>query len=945
MRRPLALTFFAGAAVLLASGGSLDIVSPAGRVAVDEASGAVLGVWPKGGGKSVWQSGEYGLWRVRFTNRTEVCAADFATNGCRIARDGRTFVYDHPLVRVSVSFVPTPAGVDLRGEVAAKTALPATDIDLPARLRFAPESVDRFYMPQKGNEGMGFALKAGFFGASPADTPAGWRRASVKGVYGYGRMFGGNVSMRPLGDPEVEVTVTDEGRRFLPQDVVAWIEKKSSRHMVNRACLPGQYDVALVDSPNGPFLSGSRFGGTGALWRVGTTEHLDDPNGRLGFVRGVVRALAKKGAKERPKMAVVELLRSPVSGGMSGASVAAYVDLVKTVAEKRGFAFETLMTPDAIQAALARRDHLVILSPYGEGFPVASPEAYKASLDALKAWVRAGGNWIEVGGASFFHALVPTPYCTYERPYPNLFMDFCELKSADGGLCALFGVRPRPKHEPWKLAPADFFRPGTLGCGGDEKGGYAVHSFRLWTKDGAVERLPAVRFALGLPLQEAVDAYGAANDLGRPLADKIDAAKLEVLKKSLFYKMGGKAAEILPLVPDLPKPTTLHVSQYLKGGFDKQYPDHLPSNPERFGTDAEHRALVDALHAHGHLYSPYTNPTWWCDNPPGPSFVAAGRAPLAVGLDGKNYHEQYSKNDGWSVTYWHPAVQEANRRTVRQFTEDLPVDLLFQDQCGARQFKYDFNPASPTPLAYTEGQLAMNEEDSRVAPLGTEDGWDRAADNQAGLFGVSWYTVPLSLVPRRHSRPLAKSEIPPHLWEFEPLAARLMHTKTLFWMHDLGSFVTSQRVYAWMLALGYNMSYSTLPVHYAKNPRVRGWANWLAATQRAVCSRIAGEPLRFWRHDRSAMLARTGFNPAHGEDDGVVIAQWGEVKCVVNLGDVPRKVAGGVTLAPYGFHITAPGLLATALDGAEPTIVENGKTVRFSDYVDKKWPWHVPASW
>lgn len=934
------LVFLAGVCLVAfaARGNAVEISTSAGRISVDAKNGSILGVWPKDGKSSVWRSGEHGLWRLRFANRTELCAADFRTNGCSIIRRDKTFVYDHPLARVMVSFVPTSDGVDLRGEVASKTALPATDIDLPARLRFAPSSVDRFYMPQKGNEGMGFALKSGFFDAMSADDPAGWKRVWPKDVNGYGRMFGGGVTMRSLGDPAVKVTVTDEGRRFLPADVVDWIEQKSNRHTVNRACRPEQYDVSLVDSPNGPFLSGSRFGGTGALWRVGTAEWLDDPNGRLGFVRGLVRALArKKGPRCRPKMAVVELLRSPVSGGWAGASVAAYVDLVKTVAEKEGFTFETLMTPKAIRAALVSREHELILSPYGEGFPVSSPEDYGASLDALKTWVRAGGNWVEVGGASFCHVLVPTRYFSYERPYPNLFMDFCELKTSDGGLCALYGVRPRPKHESWKLAPEHYFRPGTLGCGGDEKGGYVVHAFRLWTKDGAVEKLPAVRFALGLPLQEAVDAYGAANDLGRPLSDKIDAAKLAVLKKSLFFRMYGRASDILPLVPDLPKPTTLHITQYLKGGFDKQYPDHLPSNPRHFGTDAEHRALIDALHAYGHLYSPYTNPTWWCDNPQGPSFVAAGRAPLAVSRDGKNYHEQYSRNDGWSITFWHPAVQAANRRTVRLFTQDMPVDLLFQDQCGARQFRYDFNPASPTPLAYTEGLLAMTEEDSHVVPLGTEDGWDRAADNQTGLFGVSWYTVPLSLIPLgEHSRPLAKSEIPPQFWEFEPLAARLMHTKTLFWMHDLGGFVTSQRVYAWMLALGYNMSYSTVSVRYVQDPHVRDWAKWLAATQRAVCSRIAGAPLLFWRHDRSAMLARENFNPVRGEDDGIVIAKWGDVKCVVNLGEVPRKVAADVTLAPYGFHISAPGLLATALDGEEPVIVADGKTVRFSDCVERK---------
>lgn len=946
MNRTIAvIALGAGLMAVTANSGELSIRSSEGKLVVDDVDGAILGVWPKNAASSVWHSGECGLWRLSFADGTELCAADFATNGCKIVRNGKSFCYDHPKALVQVGFVGTKTGVDIRGEVVSKTSIAATDIDLPARLRFSPESVDRFYMPQKGNEGMGFALKAGFFGPSPVENPAGWRRQSPKGVNGYNRVFGGVVSMRPLADDEVSVTVTEAGRKILPSDVVDWINRKSSKHMVNRACKPGQFDVALVDSEHGPFLSGSHLGGTGTLWRIGSTEHHNDPQQRIGLIRGLVRGLLKDGAKDRLKVSVVSLLRSPMGDGKSGASVVAYVEMVRELAEKNGLAFETLRTPGALREALAKRDHLMILSPYGECFPVVNVEDFKPVLDELKDWVRAGGNWVEVGGASFCYAMVPTQYCSYERPYPNLFMDFMQIKSIDGATCALYGVRPRPKHQPWKNAKEHFFRAGSLGCGGDEHGGYATHSFRLWTKDGLAEKLPAVRLSFGLPLQRAIDDYALANDLTRPITDKMDAAKLDVLKKALFYKVGGKVKEILPLVKSLPNPTTVHISQYLKGGFDKEYPDHLPTNLDRFGTDAEHRALIDALHANGHLYSPYTNPTWWCDNPPGPSFVAAGREPLAVNIEGKNIHEQYYKNDGWTITYWHPAVQAANRKTVRQFTIDFPVDLLFQDQCGARRCPYDFNVASPTPLAYTEGQLAMNEEDGAVVPLGTEDGWDFAANNQVGLFGVSWYTVPLRLIPVRNTRPLAKSEIPPHLWEFEPLAARLMHEKTLFWMHDLGAFVTSQRVYAWMLALGYNMSFSSMASHYEKNARIRGWVNWLAASQRSICSRIAGQPLRFWKHDRSAMLSRKDFDPADGRDDGVVIAKWGDVKCVVNLGDQPRKVANDLTLAPYGFHIQAPGLLATALDGEEPKIVDGDKTMRFSDYVGSKIPWHIPTNW
>ncbi len=38
----------------------------------------------------------------------------------------------------------------------------------------------------------------------------------------------------------------------------------------------------------------------------------------------------------------------------------------------------------------------------------------------------------------------------------------------------------------------------------------------------------------------------------------------------------------------------------------------------------------------------------------------------------------------------------------------------------ARRWHYDTNPALRAPTPYSEGLIAMNDEDSRVVPLGTE---------------------------------------------------------------------------------------------------------------------------------------------------------------------------------------------------------------------------------
>jgi hypothetical protein len=229
-----------------------------------------------------------------------------------------------------------------------------------------------------------------------------------------------------------------------------------------------------------------------------------------------------------------------------------------------------------------------------------------------------------------------------------------------------------------------------------------------------------------------------ANALERPLSDKVrDAAKLERLKRAPLLFVGDSCAKCRRAIPNIPVPSLIHQSQYLYGGFDKQYPDHLPPRAS-YGTQEEMLQFINELHEAGHLYSPYTNPTWWCDNPRGATFLAAGDAPLSVDMKGQHIHESYGKADGWTVCFWHPAVKAANRKIRRQFTEELPVDILFQDQCGVRRLAYDFNPAAPHPTAYVEGVISMVEEDSQIVPIGTEDGWDRIAREQTALCGLSW---------------------------------------------------------------------------------------------------------------------------------------------------------------------------------------------------------------
>ncbi len=901
--------------------------TPAGCVAFSPDHGAITAVTLPDHTESVWHSGESGLWSARFADGSTLDASCFhITNALRSfacapgpGQDEWTFTYRAPEITVRVSARPQPDGIELTAD-----ATPATQallrLDLPGRLRFAPESVVRFIMPHNGNTGIGLALNRRFFEPQPENRPSGWRTVG-SGPSGYRRLYGGNLVQRAVHDPAVPLVVTEAGKRWLPPAVAARTGQASA--VVNRPPVAAQADLVLVDSANGPYLSASRLGGTqGGLWRIGGGVRKEEAPTVLALITATVAKLAAMPDTPRTRIGLVSLVNGPERGSWSEVAVAEWRESLSAVAARsRGrITFTELTSPHEMLAAAHAPDYLCILNPYGESIPVPADDGLPDALDTLRAYVKAGGHWFEVGGFSFHSVLRPTRFYSYTLSYPVAFSDFMHLDSAHGR-AALYRVQPRTTSLPWAAAasPDAIFVPGELGCGGDERGGTCEHAFHTYVAAGATWRTPAVRMTLGTPVYDDLACYAAANGLTRPLADKLAPDTLARLKRAPLLYLRGTCREKNAALERLPVPTLVHFADYLKGGFDKEYPDHLPPHPS-FGTPDELRAFLARARTMGHLVSPYTNPTWWCDDPKGPTFAREGDAPLLKGLDGKPRHERYHDNTGWTITLWHPAVQAANRVTVHQFTREFPVDILFQDQCGARGWHYDTNPAAPRPYAYSEGMIAMNDEDSRIVPLGTENGWDRVANYQTLLSGLSW-----GLVPTEHGPAWArlfKTAYPADTWEIFPLALALMHDKAIFLHHDLGQFVTNDQVLSWTLGLGYSLSFRATAEMLTHDEHAQ-WLAWLARLQQSVCARYLGEPLRAFTHDRAALLAAGG-DPRRASDDGTLDASYGDVRLRCNLGDTPRTVAG-TPLPAYGFRADAPGLTAgLAPDGTGYVTQNNG---------------------
>ena len=865
-------------------------------------NGALLEVRSSGQAASLLSSGELGLWSARFQDGSEISASQFAagspsnTFACEPDTAGHALrlLYRSAALNVTVLATAREDGLEFTAEVrpGAQTLL---DFALPARLRFDPAPLQRCIFPANGNMGVGLALRRAFFERQSDDQPAAWRSQPVGGK-AYAQLLGGGLVMRPMSDPPVPLTLTAAGREWLGPDIAKRLQGAVA--VCNRPPGPKQADLVLVETEHGPWYYASRLGGTGQLWRVSGFVDAVQSGYTLRLVAATLSRLARTAAAPRTKLAVLALAQGPAIGNGNATRVSAWLEQFRKLraVQDHKLTLVELTSPKELAAALSSDDFLAILNPYGESLPAAQDNKLNDTVAAIGRFVRAGGNWFEVGGYSFHSALSPVRYFKYSVTYPPAFADFFHMETK-AGEASLFGVQPLT-NAAWAAAknPETIFVPGTLGCGGDERGGYAERAFNTFVKPGTAWRAPAVRLTLGQPVARDLQTYCADNRITRRLDEKLPPALLARFKQSVLVYYSGTCAEKIAHLDQLPAATLVHFADYLKGGFDKEYPDHLPPRAE-CGTPQQFREFFDACHARGLLVMPYTNPTWWCDHPRGPTFLREGEAPLLRKLDGSLSYERYHVNDGYTVCHWHPAVQNANRETVRQFSEDYPADVLFQDQNGARGWRYDLNPAAPTPAAYTEGLLSQVMEDATRKPLSTEAGWDRTANFEAQLCGLSFQLVPTEHAPDYLQ--LLKYVYPPQTWDIFPLAQSIAHDKSALLYHDLGQFVTNPELVAWTLGLGFGMSYR-VSAKALDEPKPREWLRWLDRLQKSVCARYTGAPLRAFAHERPT--------PPRLADDGLLRATFGEVEIAANLGAQPRGA-----LAAYGFRATAPDLCAARL--------------------------------
>lgn len=758
----------------------------------------------------------------------------------------------------------------------------------PVAMEFDADAVREFVFPDH----LGLAFKRPFF------QPGGAGRTShMLGGAGFRRITDDRCRMRPVQDEAVSVSAGKDAKAWLP----AWYLREMASWKVNANRCPqgGKHDLSLVETEHGSWLSGYQLGGRGWLFRFGgmTSDATARP-----YTASVIATLARlftetvreAGEEHRPdddSSRSIAILSAPATGRAGTRRPSGprrYGEQLSRLRWGRNSKMQIveLRSASELRNALAQpRKRFAVINTMSESFPAESAAMALSMLDAVRNYVRKGGIWWEAGGGyPFYRAIVPGDDA-FIRSNNRAFCDIASLSSTNG-TWTHYGIQPPdvsfiPRYSELALKNKP---DGRTGC--------YTHVFDAYADPDKPAALPVQQMVFGKPLKSVLAEYARANGFRRSLVEKAGAELTEKLKRCILLKVTAhnlkKSARIAEL---LPHPVIFHSADYLFGGFDRQYPDHLPPRPF-VGTPEDLTQLVKVCRAKGHLFMPYTNPTWWCVNPIAPTFKREGEAPLLRDLDGNLSPERYgsaSQTQGYSICAWHPAVRRANTVIRKQFTEKYPVSVLFQDQIGARGHRWDTNPASPSPGAYLEGIHRLAQVDSAYVPLGTEDGIDRLINCETMFCGLSFPWLPNH--PRK-PRILYDDIWPRESWEFFPMALYLAHDKVLFYHHDLGGFVRDRLDLSITLVMGYGLSWWT---HTDRPTQVESdWIDRLCRLQAAIGPECAG-------------VALTGFEYL---SPCVLRSRWEDLVITANLTTDPWRLDDTRTIAPEGFAAQSPTLEA-----------------------------------
>lgn len=443
--------------------------------------------------------------------------------------------------------------------------------------------------------------------------------------------------------------------------------------------------------------------------------------------------------------------------------------------------------------------------------------------------------------------------------YPGLFADYVSVSSTSGNMAiySLYGQGP--------------LRPLVTGLIHDDEylddTTFYYHTFGVGIEDGETWTTPQVRVHVSQPHQETINAYRLRNGLrGFPaLTEKLGSRYDHVVRSPLLKADADQLripfSDYSTVLSQVPTPGILHSVAFQPGGHDESYPDFLPPDPS-WGTTADFAAMAQDAQGRGLLVMPYTNPTWWDDESPTLQDPPVAITDVAVIDDqGKPVYEYYGPHGGYVMSPHPPLVKQRLQQLVMSMTEDIPSDILFEDQIGARPWLFDHNSSSPYPMAYIPGWLEHTRTHSDTL-LMTELGFDRLTETEVGFHGSV-------LLPERLE--LTDDWWGAGTWHPYPLAPMMARDKVLFYQHDLApeTFTVDRETLTWNLAFGYMLSYDLVESSFGGGLDSE-WLGLVSAFQEHALSHYADERVTNFTN-LGDEVTQTTFE-SHS-----VVANWDEV--------------------------------------------------------------------
>lgn len=444
--------------------------------------------------------------------------------------------------------------------------------------------------------------------------------------------------------------------------------------------------------------------------------------------------------------------------------------------------------------------------------------------------------------------------------YPGVFADYVSIKNSTGHVSI------------YSLYRQDSIKPVVIGFIHDDEyvddSTYYYHTFGAGVSDGGAWDSPIVRFRISEAHPDTISVFRTDNglDLTRSLLEKLG-TKYVQLAQSPLYKVGVEQVGLsfsnyFSFLEQVPRPGILHFVGYQPGGHDENYPDFLPPDT-RWGTTAEFATMVEQAQDLGLLVMPYTNPTWWDDESPTLENLPT---PLTISdvavldKDTQPVYEYYGTRGGYVISPYADFVEQRLDQLVDELTIDVPSNLLFEDQVGARPWLFDYNINSPLPTSYIQGWLDHTNNYSDVL-LMTELGFDRLIDSEVGFHGSVLLPETLDYTADWWG------DNTWHIYPFAPLLARDM---VFFYQHDLApeTFAHNKAIFSWDLALGYMLSYDLNPSEWGGGLD-NEWIDVVATFQKHVISQYADEKMVDY-FNLSEDVTQTNFEDFH------VIKNWSE---------------------------------------------------------------------